>query len=288
MHVTLDLSSSSREEERRPQNEHLPVVDLSSTHCERTSISTSKLKCEDQKSVIQKVAAERNDRGFIDEERGSECYSGLQSSSTLTLKLARLAEGFKCGRLKHELNNRQKLCNDTIVTSSSSHDISSSTVDVQFTATSKLQGQCCRTLHYSSEHIETDIATQCDSKFRHISHNKKPPVYMHICKNRTSFHSFPNFLFAYLLLISLFSPSLSLSTSSVSTNPNLKSWSLAALETIDTGMERETNIHQVPIPDMTAIVGRLFQFQIPSSAFSGEVSSYKVCCSVFMEMMSLF
>jgi hypothetical protein len=69
-----------------------------------------------------------------------------------------------------------------------------------------------------------------------------------------------------------------------STSPNLKSWSWAALETIDTGTERETSIHQVPIPDMTAIVGRLFQFRIPSSAFSGEVSSYKVhvCCSVIM------
>ena len=70
---------------------------------------------------------------------------------------------------------------------------------------------------------------------------------------------------------------MSLDTSLASSSPNLNSWSLAALETIDTGTEPETSHRQVPIPDMTAVVGRLFQFQVPSSAFTGEVSRFKVC-----------
>ena len=278
MQVTLDLSSSLKEE-RQSQNELLPVVDLSSTQSERTSLSTSKLKCPDQ-ITVKVVNAERSSSGLVDEQRGSEFCSSVQSLSVHALHRKRVADGYRCGRLKNERSSRQKLCKDTFLPSSSSRDVSPLQADKQHTlTTTKLQGHCHQTLHYSSEHMETDIATQHNLKFLHISHNKKPPVSTHIHKNRTSLYSFPNFLFAYFLLISLLSPSLSLSTSSASTSPNLKSWSLAALETVDTGTEHETNIHQVPIPDMTAVIGRLFQFQIPGSAFSGEVSSYKVCCS---------
>lgn len=278
MQVTLDLSSSLKEESQS-QNELLLVVDLSSTQSERTSLSTSKLKCPNQ-IAVKVVNTERSNRGLVDEPRGSEFCSSVQSLSVHTLHRKRVADGYKCGRLKNEQSSRQELCRDTFLPSSSSHDISPLQTDKQHTSTTtKLQRHHHQTLHYSSEHMEMDIATQCSSKFRHISHNKKPPVSAHIHKNGTSFYSFPNFLFAYFLLISLLSPSFSLSTSSASTSPNLKSWSLAALETVDTGTERKTNIHQVPIPDMTVVVGRLFQFQIPSSAFSGEVSSYKVCCS---------
>ena len=276
MQVTLDLSSSIREE-RHLQNECSPkVIDLSSTQSKRTSLSRNVLNCSDQSNVQMVITESR----LVDESRGSELCSGAQSLSVHTLHWKRSTDGFRCGRLKNERNSRQKVCKDTFLASSSSHDISLLQADKQHTSTmTKLPGHCHQILHFSSGHMETDTATQHNSKFRCISHNKKPPVSAHIHPKRKSFNSFPKLLFAYFLLISLFSPSLSLSTRSASTSPNLKSWSLAALETVDTGIERETKSHQVPIPDMTAIVGRLFQFQIPSSAFNGEVSSYKVCCS---------
>ena len=283
MQATLDLSSSAREEEQGPQNEHLPQVDLSSTQCERTSLSTSKQECPDRLAVQVQVDTERSSCGSVCEPRGSKlCLSGVRSLSVHALHRRRLANCYGCGRLKDDQSSRQNLCNDTFLASSSTHDISTLLLaDRQHTLTTRLQEHCRQTHHLSPRHTETDIGTQCNSKFRRISLNKKPPASTHPHKSRTSFYSFSNFLFAYFLLMSLLSPSLTLTTSSASTSPNLKSWSLA-LETVDTGTERETSIHQVPIPDATAIVGRLFQFQIPSSAFSGEVSSYKVCCSVVM------
>ena len=284
MQAALDLSSSAREEEQQPQNERLPQVDLSSTKCERTSLSTSKLKCSDRPAVQVQVDAERSSCRSVCEPRGSElCLSGVRSLSVHALNRRRLANGYGCGRLKDDQSSRKKLCNDTFLASSLSHDFSSLLLtDRQHTSTTRLQERCRQARHLLPRHTETDIVTQYNSKFRRISLNKKPPASMHPHKNRTSFYSFPNLVFAYFLLVSLLSPSFALTTSSATTSPNLKLWSLASLETVDTGTERETSIHQVPIPDSTAIIGRLFQFQIPSSAFSGEVSSYKVCCSVVM------
>ena len=279
MQVTLDPASSV-EEEGQSQNECLPEVDLSSTQCERSRLSTNELKCLDHRSLVQMMDAERSSCGLVDEERGSELCSSVQSLSIHTLHRGRLADGLGCCRLKNEQDSRHKLCKDTISASSSSHDVSQIQTDKRHTSTSKIQGQCHRTLHCSLGHLQTDITyLHDDSKFRKISHNKNPPVSMHIHKNRTSF-TFANFIFTSIFLVSLFSPSLSLTTSSASTSPNLKSWSLAALETIDTGMEHEMGSHRVPVPDLTTIVGKLFQFQIPSSAFSGEVSQYKVRCSL--------
>ena len=284
MQVTLDLSTSILEKRRLQNDSGLPnVIDLSSTQLERRNEQTS-----NQDTVRTMVTTERNSYGLNNESRGSELCSSTQSLSVTALHRKRLVGGYGCGRLKNEQNSSRKTCKNALLTPSSSCDISTLQADKQHASTTTLQGHCHQTLQFSSRHTDTDTATQCCSKFRRISHNKKPPASLHPHKNRTSFYSFPNLIFAYFLLISLLSPSLSLSTSLASTSPNLKSWNWVALETVDTGTERETSIHQVPIPDKTAIVGRLFQFWIPSSAFSGEVSSYKVRCSVVMLMMSLF
>ena len=278
MQVTLDLSTSILEERRLRNESGLPnIIDLSSTQLERAGN-------EDQGTVRTMVTMGGSSCGLSNESRGSEHCSSMQSLSVHALHRKRLADGFRCGRLKNKQGSSRKLCKDALLAPSSSCDISPLQATKQHASTTTLQGHCHRTLQFSSgcTDTNTDTTMQCYSKFRRISHNKKPPASLQAHKNRTSFYSFPNILFAYFLLISLLSPSLSLSTSLASTSPNLKSWSWAALETVDTGMERETSTHQVPIPDMTAIVGRLFQFRIPSSAFSGEVSSYKVCCSVVM------
>ena len=294
--MTLDPSTSLKEEERYTiQNGCLPNgIDLSSTQLERISLSKSlgEQNCLNQ-SVVQMVNAERSSCGLVGEQRGSEHCSSEQPSSayaTLHYRTKRSADGCRCARSRYKQGSRHDLCKDTFLTLSSSYDISPLQVDKLHTSTAtKLQEHSHQTLHFSSGLTETVTAIQGNSKFHRIPHKKKPPATTHSHKSKTSFYSFPSFLFAYFLLTSLLSPSLSLSsTSSAQTSPNLKSWSLAALETIDTGTEHETSIHRVPIPDMIAIVGRLFQFQIPSSAFSGEVSSYKVlCCSVVMQMMSL-
>ena len=273
MQVTLDLSS----EERQVRKECFP---LSSTLLERNGLSGNyEQSCSDQGVVQTMVTTGGSSCGLSNESRGSEHCSSMQSLSVHALHRKRLADGFRCGRLKNERGSSRKLCKDTLLAPSSSCNISPLQANKQHASTMAIH--CHQTFQFSSERTDTDTATQCCSKFRHIS-LKKPPASLHPHENRTSFYSFPSILFACFLLISLLSPSLSLSTSLASTSPNLKSWSWAALETVDTGTERETSIHQVPIPDMTAIVGRLFQFRIPSSAFSEEVSSYKVCCSVVM------
>ena len=281
MQVTLDLSTSILEERRLRNDSSLPnVINLSSTQLERTG---NEKTCSDEVTVRTMVTTGGNSCGLNNESRGSELCSSTQSLSVHALHKKRLVGGYGCGRLKNEQSSSRKMCKDAFLAPSSSCDVSPLQADKQHASTMTLQRHCHQTLQFSSGRTDTDTATQCCSKFLHISHNKKPPASPHPHKNRTSFYSFPNLIFAYFLLISLLSPSLSLSTSLArSTSPNLKSWSWAALETVDTGTERETSIHQVPIPDMTAIVGRLFQFQIPSSAFSGEVTSYKVCCSVVM------
>ena len=279
MQVTLDLSTSILEERQLRNDSGLPnVIDLSTTQLERTGNEQTA----DQNTLRTMVTTGGNSCGLSNESRGSELCSSTQSLSVHALHRKRLVGGYGCGRLKNEQSSSQKMCKNAFLAPSSSCDISPLQADKQHASTTTLQGHCHQTLQFSSGRTDTDTATQCCSKFRRISHNKKPPASPHPHKNRTSFYSFPNLIFTYFLLISLLSPSLSLSTRLASTSPNLKSWSWAALETVDTGMERETSIHQVPIPDTTAIVERLFQFQIPSSAFSGEVTSYKVCCSVVM------
>ena len=281
MQVTLDLSTSILEERRLRNESGLPnVIYLSTTQLERTG---NEQTCSDQACTVRTmITTGGNSYGLSNESRGSELCSSMQSLSVHALHRKRLVGGYGCGRLKNEQNSSRKMCKDALLAPSSSCDISTLQADKQHASTTTQQGHCHQILQFSSRHTDTDTATQCCSKFRRISHNKKPPASPHPHKNRTSFYSFPNLIFAYLLLISLLSPSLSLSTSLASTSPNLKSWRRAALETVDTGTEHETSIHQVPIPDRTAIVGRLFQFQIPSSAFSGDVSSYKVCCSVIV------
>lgn len=284
--MTLDPSTSLKEEERHTiQNGCLPNgTYLSSTQSERISLSASlgEQNCLNR-SAVQMVDAERSSCGLAGEPRGSEHCLSEQSSSayaSLHCRTKRSADGCRCARSRNKQGSRHDQCKNTFLTLSSSHDISPLQVDKLHTSTAtKLQEHSHQTLHFSSGLTETVTATQDNSKFHRISHKKKPPATMHSHKSKTSFYSFPSFLFVYFLLTSLLLPSLSLSsTSSAQTSPNLKSWSLAALETVDTGTEHETSIHHVPIPDMTAIVGRLFKFQIPSSAFSGEVSNYKVCC----------
>ena len=280
MQVTLDPSTSILEERQLRNESSLPnVIDLSTTQLERTG---NEQTCSDQSTVRTMVTTGGSSYELSNESRGSELCSSTQSLSVHALHRKRLVGGYGYGRLKNEQGSSQKMCKNAFSAPSSSCNISTLQADKQHTSTTTLRGHCHQTLQFSSGCTRTDTATQCCSKFRRISHNKKPPVSPHPHKSRTSFYSFPNLIFAYFLLVSLLSPSLSLSTSLASTSPNLKSWRRAALETIDTGTERETSIHQVPIPDTTAIVGRLFQFRIPSSAFSGEVSSYKVCCSVVM------
>ena len=282
MQVTLDLSTSILEERRFRNESSLPnVINLSSTQLERTDLPGNEQTCSDQ-GAVRMVTTGGSSCGLSNESRGSELCSSMQSLLVHALHRKRLADGVRCGRLKNEQSSSQKMSKDIFLALSSSFDISPLQADKQHTSITTIQGHCHRTLQFSSGCTDTDTATQCYSKFQRISHNKKPPASPLSHKNRTSFNSFPNILFACFLLLSLLSPSLSLSTSLASISPNLKSWSWAALETVDTGTEHETSIHQVPIPDMTVIVGRLFQFRIPSSAFSGDVSSYKVCCSVVM------
>lgn len=141
-----------------------------------------------------------------------------------------------------------------------------------------------RPKYHSSEYRRTNSyssATINYSNFQHTLHFKskqavtKPPVLStHLHHNKTFLYPF---LFTIFILSSLISPSLS--SNSPPTSPNLNSWSLSALETIDhAGAKHEISKDTFSIPDVTAIVGKLFQFQIPESAFDREISIFKVCC----------
>ena len=208
--------------------------------------------------------------------------SKLFSRSSPVLYRERKTEACSCLEVNNGCCSRiHEQCKDTDLGSMSSHDTLRLSTDKRH---GKVRVKCNETLNYSSTgQASTPSAAQYDrSKFLNsISHNKnKPPVvYTHIHHKRTFFYTFSNLLFLTFLLASLLSPSLSLTTSLASSSPNLKSWSSVALETVDSGTEKdEINSHRVPIPDVTAIVGKLFQFQIPESAFSEEVTKFKVCC----------
>ena len=193
-----------------------------------------------------------------------------------------------------------KKCSSQINEQSRDHRVASlSSKDVSWLQTDK---RCIKTQarHKISHHFTSQQANNCNSteqtnhsQFPKSSNNslrsKKPPVICKSIQHSTAFlRIFTRFLFAMVLFASLISPSLSSPSISVPslTSPNLKSWKMVALKTVDYGTESEMNSHRVPIPDVTAIVGRLFRFQIPESAFSERPSVFKVCCYVSI-MISL-
>lgn len=279
--MTLDPSSVMRE---RQSNEGL-TLSASSFSVEKSCLSKYQ---RDDYSLTNKdqVDKESGRYGSATELRGSEfCSSTPEPISPLlllpihTLHWQSSKNAYYChDTFKNEHSSKCEQCKDFM--SLSSNNILWSERDKRHASISQLQGHCHKKINYSSRQTHTNVEVHGNSKFLNISHNKKPPVFTRFHRNRTFFNSFTNFLFTIFLLASLFSPS-STSPSSSSTketlsSPNLMSWNLAALKTVDIETESRMSNHRTPIPDATTIVGRLFQFQVPDSAFSGEVSTYKV------------
>lgn len=279
MQATPDLSSSRE----RPANDCLTSSNTSNACCERTL------------SLVRDsntVADEREDcDGLPDDLRGSRlCASTpddvqpLFQYSVPDIHQKRMTDGCSrggivkngCGNRKHVQNN------DAPFVSSSSDSNLQLCTDKRHR---RLQVQHNKMFNYYSSTEQIDNLSEAHSNILGRISNKKnkpPVVCTHFHHKRTLLYTFTNFLFITCLLASMISPSLSSSSSLASSSPNLLSWRLAALETVDVRTKQDELSSRIPIPDVTAVVGRLFQFKIPDSAFSGEVSQFKVCLFFFV------
>ena len=281
MQATLDLSSDRREE--------IGKCLARSTCNERTHLSSGSLRGE---NILSKTADSGGGVGTADDLRGTQiCWSTHNDEMLYTHSLCALqckrktacemcqVDSIRCCGPTREWGK----ADGTLPPPSSDENLSLQ-CDTRHI---KAQVQCKNTLYFHSPSQYTSICNSAEqignSKFTNniISHDKKPPIKTTFHHNRTFLHFSINILFAIFLLASVISPSLSLSTSSPSSmSPNLMSWRLVALETVDDKSGKEMSRNQIPIPDVTAVIGRLFQFHIPESTFSGRSSIFKVCCYV--------
>ena len=278
MQSTFDLSSqmergTSKYLEEDDKRRHLRTVkELSGNGCHSELVTTAGGERNREMSICETAAMERGSEFCV-------CSTTDNVSSSQSCSLT----------VKRECDRSSSHHTVMDATSSCRRHGQSSVVPQPYVSLPSCDVLCSevgrnRPKYHSSEHRRTDSyssATINYSNFQHTSHLKskqavtKPPILStHLRHNKTFLYPF---LFTIFILSSLISPSLS--SNSPPTSPNLNSWSLSALETVDhAGAKHEISKDTFSIPDVTAIVGRLFQFQIPESAFDGEISVFKVCC----------